>query len=618
VGEHGAAWQLDNESCAAIPATQLELEVTVDRSVEAAASELQRSAALSGCLIYVPKGQQLDALSVDVGGQSYRVRKLSPAPSAASDAIYQVTPSTQLSLFSSGLRTPVDIVVLADISGSMNAQDVTESEELIEVEKSSFWGLRKHKELVKRTKRMTRMAAVKQALHNLLAIRMTSPGRVSRIAVVAFDHECRVCFPLGGGMTELDESSPPELVDEYRKAVALLRPDRGATNIGRALHFAGELLAKHSAPGNDRLIVLISDGADWHRQGDDATGEMVYCTAEPVSLLEELALHMGVRLQALGVSSMDLFEPWWKETFPGKPYDTPIVPNHELLAALIQVGGGDPGRIGDTDVLLEYFEGLGKGITRSLAAAPARPAPQLSSEERVYLQRLSQSWQEREHERARQTRLVAVAKEIVDLFWTSNELSADLADRPLFQLTRIGDSGLGGWLHRYVDSRASFEQWWPKVHQLFFEARDPKTKPTSDAKGKTGGRGPASEARRGDYCVAEVRDLLLAQRASDLNHLRNWISHDFAVGEVKSRERVAKILMRLTGKSFLQADDEAGWHALQLRALEELRDLMSEVVAAFAQAHAAKAQAKLVRGPAAPSAAPPAAPTFLFLEAPPL
>lgn len=601
--ENAGEWELNSKNSKALNAQELELEVTVDRSVESVASELQRKAALAGCLIHVPSGQSVDSLSIEVAGESYRVRHLCPAPDPATDSVYQVTSSTRLALFAPGVRTPVDIVVLADISGSMNARDVTESEETVEVERSSLFGLLKRTEVVTRTKRMTRIAAVKQALHQLLTIRLSSPGRVSRLALVAFDHSCHVRFPRKGGMAELNESSPPEVVDEYRKAVALLQPDRGTTNIGRALNFAGDLLAKHSAPGNDRLIVLISDGADWHRQGDDATGEMVYGIAEPVSLMESLTVHMGVRLQALGVSSMDLFEPWWQEEFPNKPYDTPLIPNHELLEELIKVGGGDPSRIGDTDVLLDYFAGLGKGVTRSLPSPADPEQPRLAPAQRAHLAQVHQTWKERQHERERQSALTTLGKQIVDLFWDSQTLSNDLAERPLFELTQVGGTVIGGWLHHHVGSLESFEQWWPKVHQLFFEARDPNTKPPEGKREVT-------------YAVPEVCELLLANRASDLNHLRNWTSHDFGVGPAKSRDRVANILMRLTNKSYLQDDDEAAWHLLQLKVLEELRDLMADVVAALGRAHEARTRQRIANAAAEPTPSAPPEPQFLFLEAP--
>ncbi len=604
--EHGTAWSLSSSVARILHATELELEVTVDRSVETVSKELGQSTELAGKLLHLSKGQAVDSLSLELGGEHYRVRHLSPAPDGTTASVYQFGPATTVTLFSSGMRTPVDIVVLADISGSMNADDVKESEEVVAVERSSFLGLRKRTEMVTRVKRMTRIAAVKRALHNLLLIRRASPGRVSRIAVVAFDHECRVCFPQAGGMAELDESSPDEVVEEYRNAVALLRPDRGTTNIGRALHFAGKLLAQHSAPGNDRLIVLISDGADWHRQGDDATGEMVYGVQEPVSLMEELSTLMGVRLHALGVSTNEIFEPWWREKYPGQAPDRAVVPNHELLEELIKVGGGDPSRIGNTDVLLEYFEGLGKGVTRSIANLKPWPVPHLRAEERTHLLQVTQTWRQRQEEQRRLSQLSSLSNTIVESFWASVNTSAELAGRRLFDLTETGSRVISGALMEVpINSRNEFEGWWPKIQQLFYEARDPNTTPDEKGKKKT-------------YCVPKVRALLLDDRARDLNLLRHWASHDFAVRGSDSNEKVSRVLMRLINQSYLKDSDQPGWASLQLRVLEELRDMMHDVETALAEAHAAKARGELIEVDAKSAKKAPAKPRFVFLQAPPL
>lgn len=602
--EHDTAWWLSSSMARMVLATELELEVTVDRSVEAVSKELGQSTELAGKLLYLSKGQAVDSLSLELSGAHYRVRHVSPAPDGTTACVYQFGPATTVTLFSSGMRTPVDIVVLADISGSMNADDIKESEEVVEVERSSFFGLRKRMEMVTRVKRITRIAAVKRALHNLLLIRRASPGRVSRIAVVAFDHECRVCFPHAGGMAELDESSPDEVVEEYRNAVALLRSDGGTTNIGRALHFAGKLLAQHSAPGNDRLVVLISDGADWHRQGDDATGEMVYGVQEPVSLMEELSTLMGIRLHALGVSTTEIFGPWWQEKYPGQSPDKAIVPNHELLQELVKVGGGDPSRIGNTDVLLEYFEGLGKGVTRSIASVKPYPVPQLRADERTHLLQVTQTWKQRQQEQRRLSQLSALSRTIIESFWASVNASDQLAGRRLFDLTETGSKVISGSLmERPINSRNDFEGWWPKIQQLFYEARDPDTTP--DEMGK----------KKKTYCVPRVRELLLDDRARDLNLLRHWVSHDFAVRDSNSNKRVSKVLMRFISQPYLKESDQPGWAALQLRVLEELQDMMHDVETALAEALAAKARESKGR---TAKAKKPSKPRFVFLQPPPL
>jgi len=138
-----------------------------------------------------------------------------------------------------------------------------------------------------------------------------------------------------------------------------------ATNIAQALQFAASHLSNYGRPENKRLIVLLSDGADWHPKSDDATGEMLGTALEdPVSLMEQLHRAMNIHLHAIGISNEDLFEEYChrtnSENAPG------FAPNHALLTELLHVGGGDAARIGDASVLDDYFRGLGAGVVQQI------------------------------------------------------------------------------------------------------------------------------------------------------------------------------------------------------------------------------------------------------------
>ncbi|MFT4125587.1 MAG: hypothetical protein QM662_05085 [Gordonia sp. (in: high G+C Gram-positive bacteria)] len=67
-------------------------------------------------------------------------------------------------------------------------------------------------------------------------------------------------FPREGGMIEFDADSPPRRIHDFRTAVATMHAD-GSTNIPNALHEAANLLYRYGRPGNEKLVVLISDGA---------------------------------------------------------------------------------------------------------------------------------------------------------------------------------------------------------------------------------------------------------------------------------------------------------------------------------------------------------------------
>ncbi|MDY7083803.1 MAG: vWA domain-containing protein [Actinomycetota bacterium] len=324
------------------------LELPTERPPETAAEQIAR-AGLVGTPLWVPA--QPGELSLDVAGVPHRVIEIDTG--SRCDVVARIGPRTTVELFAPGVKAGVDMVILADCSGSMAAEDIP-------VPRESMLALRR-KGYIKR------MEALQQALQDLLEVRLRLAGRVSRVALMSFTSTTTPRFPRGGGMAQLDGGSPPEVVQQFREAVALLQPG-GYTHIGNAIHAAADLLYQHGHPGNERLVVLVSDGADWAPRGESGTGEITEAISEPVGLMEHLHRDMNIRLHAIGISTRDLFLRRYRTDQPG------ITPNHDLLEALVKVGGGDPTTIGGLDVLVEYFSGVGSGIThrvrQTLSAAP--------------------------------------------------------------------------------------------------------------------------------------------------------------------------------------------------------------------------------------------------------
>ncbi|WP_432838529.1 vWA domain-containing protein [Dactylosporangium sp. CA-092794] len=227
---------------------------------------------------------------------------------------------------------------------------------------------------------LTRQAALQQALFDLLRVRLQVAGRISRIALLGFTTETTAQFPPRGGMAQLDASSPPEVIEQFRSGVATLQAD-GGTDIPNALHAAADLLHRHGHPKNERLIVLVSDGANWQPAGERGTGDLRRGTEEPVSLMAHLYRNMNIRLHAIGISTREMFHRCYPDV-----HDPSVVPNHDLLTELLQVGGGDPTRIGGRDVLMEYFSGVGTGVVhRVTTPLMPRPVADLDSEARRML-----------------------------------------------------------------------------------------------------------------------------------------------------------------------------------------------------------------------------------------
>jgi hypothetical protein len=372
-------WQLEFQGFQLTPIQTLNLELTIEIPLENAVRELERSQNLADRLIWAgEKINQADyeGTLLEISDRPYRVAKLTPLPTNAK-VILEVSSSTDLNVFSTSAKSGVDMVILADCSGSMSITDLTDTSDQIPQKGWSLWSNKSQQ------KTLTRIKALQRALTQLLEMRRRISGRMSRIALVGFTHESNVRFPRRGiGMSEIDGSSPSEIINDFSDAIGLLRAEEAGTNIGQALHFAAELLHKHGHPGNERLIVLISDGAEWKPKGSDATGEVLSGLEDSVSLMAHLHETMDIHLHAIGISNITLFDKWMRANHPGKQAHESMIPNHDLLHQLVAVGGNDPSRTGDTEVLEEYFSGLGQGVTRKVKCPSLGKMPSLQAREK--------------------------------------------------------------------------------------------------------------------------------------------------------------------------------------------------------------------------------------------
>jgi hypothetical protein len=346
-------WQLDRTDPA--PVRKLVLELPTERDPRDVAKDVAR-AGLVGELLWVPRAGT--DVTVPVDGLPHRVRELDVG--GKHEVVARITKSTVVELYAPAARAGVDVVVLADTSASMGVEDLPFVRESV------------HGAFGSEKQWITRMDALREALRELLEIRMQVSGRVSRFALLEFDRRVRHSFPAGGGMVQLDAGTPDQLVTDFRRATASMKPS-GSTDIGTALHSAANLLYQHGRPGNEKLIVLVSDGANWVPKGEQGTGEVVHTVQEPVSLMAHLQRDLGIRLHAIGISTVAMYRK------RGGDMNRPeLVPNHTLLGELVKVGGGDPTTIGGLDVLADYFGGLGGGVNHrvgELLTAAAAPGP---------------------------------------------------------------------------------------------------------------------------------------------------------------------------------------------------------------------------------------------------
>ncbi|MGS2619247.1 vWA domain-containing protein [Micromonospora sp. LZ34] len=444
----------------AIEAARLTVEPMTDGSMQDLSRAMLNATDLSGRVIHL---EDDDSAWITIATMPFRVRAAFGSDGRPLDGLVSIGRGTELSLYGKSGRTGVDIVVLADCSGSMNLPDVPASSG----EDPYGWQLG-----TTASGTISRADAQKRALLRLLDARLEASGRPARIALVRFGTSCELMFPAGEGMAEVSADSGPEVAQLFRSAVARLQPQPQNTDIGGALYFASELLHRHGVPGNDQLIVLISDGAEFNPKGDDATGEAIEVTRDAVSLMDELRQVAGIRLHAIGISDGPAFQRWCARERGGS-FERWMVPDHRLLGNLVQVGGGDPSRIGGLDVLEDYFRSLGGGVTTRIGVpAEARNLPAVQQNLSALARRQLGVGQ------AERAAFARVADEIRDQYAKCLDVAGVRPDLRLLRPPRNADHLRE--LGVAVQSRTELKGWSDQAEQIF-EPRPSGLEPSLEA-----------------------------------------------------------------------------------------------------------------------------------------
>lgn len=523
-------WQLNQEH--AQQASVLVLESLTEGRLKELADLLTGARNLSGQVFFLDEGGV--AAWVYPDGTPFRVRSACDAHGRALRGLVQVGSDTRMDLIAPGHRTGVDIVILADCSGSMRLDDIEQRAG---------------------GRYVTRMEALKRALARMIDIRAHTAGRVSRIALVAFADYVRCVFPPQDGMVELNGAGDPRALDEFRQAVGLLTAKGPRTDIGQALHFAAELLHRQGVPDNDRLIVLVSDGAEWNPKSEDLTGEAVVAVSDPVSLMEELESSLAIKLHAIGIGDERSFHAWWERFQRAQRGDPPpkFVPNHKLLERLVTVGGGDPRRVGGLEVLQEYFSGLGEGVTRHVgkpAKADLRPM-------QAALETLAEptGGEDVDVSRAR----IVLADRARELRPVCVKLSIRCGAKPIYR----GERDFTNKLHRLdrkLGNEDDFRAWILDLNQIFQEDLESRLRAPNPPK---------------PYDLPAVAGLIRDGRLNEIRLVRNWAAHDTL--STDDEMEIGRIMTRFAGLKYIDHGDARRWAKLQLSLLKSLVGLLEEV-----------------------------------------
>jgi hypothetical protein len=567
-------WELRIDGFVDLTATQLTLELTMEQPIEETLLQLGQSKDLAGRLVHVPKGQSSVGFSLEIQGIPYRIREL--APSCTSEAIYEIARSrTQISVFFPGNRSGVDIAILADCSGSMGIEDLTEVSEIPPARGFSLFARSDRGE-----RSVTRIHALRKALMDLLDWRQRIAGSTSRIALIAFGNisECRFPRPSGGlGMIEIDENTAEDTIRQFRDTIAVLRAENWSTDIGQALQFAASHISNYGKPENERLIVLISDGANWKPRGEEGSGEMIDALQEPVSLMEQLHETMNIHLHAIGISNGDIYDRYLRRTGRyAENQNTGHRPNHELLEHLVKVGGGDPTRIGDASVLEEYLQGLGTGVTRSLALMRVESTgPSLSTNERQKIAELIRERGSTSVSNPTDPRLISLRDRLRRQFEDCNRLCVVFSRQRLFDPTPEASTEVFEYgMCRHADSKWLYEVFIKNLYLVFDEGLPVELRRSAKATNLV----PP---------LTDVAAVLHGPEFGQLAVLRHkLVSHDASPDDAY---RVSQVTEKLIGVKSLARDDAEGWFRMQIATLEMLSNILEQLVQVFERAQAQSA-----------------------------
>jgi von Willebrand factor type A domain len=524
-----AGWQLSLSP--AVPLTSLVLEAMVEESADDLWRAVRGGSDLAGQCLWT--GVDIGSNVLEIGSRQFRVRGIDET---GRDELREIVPSTNIELFLPAARVGLDVVVLADCSGSMEVDDLPVSAESVGWSGTSY---------------QMRLDALKEALLRMLQARLRTAGRESRIALLRFATETEQRFPAGEGMVPLDASSPRDLITGFEQAVRYLNVS-GGTDIAGALLRAAELLDRHGKPGNDRLVVLVSDGRPWVAKSADATGEVVFAVDDPVSLMSHLHRRRNIRLHAIGISNNDLYDAWLRRNrYPDRQG---LRPDHPLLERLVEVGGGDPTRIGGIDVLEGYFGGLGAGLTRHVGNPAEAMARTLAASTLSLLRQSADDTAERGR---------AALRRFLDGKLELNDYARRLAGRDLGPWLPFGKSDeIELILSREellipVRSQREFVPVLLALHKVIVE------------RGPGRGRGERSTM---PAVLNDIYECFREYVVDRLNPLRVYYVHDKTSGSSDDQKILQMCVAAL--QHYLQviridADDAALWSKLRLCLLEE-------------------------------------------------
>jgi|GEM_PF-3415508 len=286
-------------------------------------------------------------LSFQVHGLGYfNVHAIQPPlDTCNSETLLLLDDKTTVQLLVPHHKSAVDMVILVDVSGSMTIEDYVGEDGLPH----------------------SRLDGMKLALETLIDRCLLSGGcRVSRLAILAFGSTTAMLYPTRPVMEEL---TSVEKIKQIRVALRqnlsddglrVLKVVRNPTNIAAVLSAAADVLNRSFLEETEKVLVLLSDGANWDEKTDPgAEGEIVSATEDPAALADSLHANSGIRIHTVGISNEEAYRLYRKkathETISG------LTPNIPLLRNIAASAEGIFFESPDAKSLNRLFDELGRG-----------------------------------------------------------------------------------------------------------------------------------------------------------------------------------------------------------------------------------------------------------------
>lgn len=335
---------------AVLPVTEAVIELVVEqgnvgREIETLRRE-RRDLFLNRCLLVDPQ-RPVTSLSIPIAGRGYfNFRSVRPSlETLQSNTLLVFNDNTALKLFVPHRKGGVDMVILVDGSGSMDLQDYVGADR----------------------RPRTRLEGVRAALETLLQRRLVAGSRVSRIAAVAFASNATMLYPPSPEMVELRNEAQVEEIRASTRNLSIIGlgrigVERNGTDISAGMRYAAELLDYYYQEGNEKMIVLLSDGAHW-KEDTESEGEIISTSQDPSILADSLHFDSQVRIHTVAISN----EQSLKRHYPDPRYHIKgYIPDTTLLRKIADFTDGVFFESPDAQVLARLFDELGEGALYQL------------------------------------------------------------------------------------------------------------------------------------------------------------------------------------------------------------------------------------------------------------